>query len=248
MFSEKSLKRKRIVLNLSEKCDILKRLKNGESGAALAKEYNVGKSTISGIKLNEDKILQYNANILSASQKKVMSTAENYHLENAIFLWFLQQRAIGTPISGPIICEKALQLHEKMGGNTNFKASNGWLKNFKARHGIRFFLNDKEIIQEVVKHDITSNELEETEEAEKAEVEEAEDVKKAKVEEPEIEENAEVEEMEEAEPIPSNIDALVAIKTVIKWFKAKLKSNTDDLHHLIRLKELVNSEISNKNE
>nr|XP_012140925.1 PREDICTED: jerky protein homolog-like [Megachile rotundata] len=141
MSCNKSLKRKRVVLSLDEKCDILRRLKTGETGTALSQKYNIGKSTISAIKSNEDKILKYQANMLVngnyGSNKKSMSTAENDHLESAVFLWFLQQRTIGTPITGPILCEKALQLNKKIGGSTNFKASKGWLRNFKARHGIR---------------------------------------------------------------------------------------------------------------
>ncbi|XP_043263622.1 jerky protein homolog-like [Colletes gigas] len=141
MSCDKTLKRKRVVLSLDDKCNILTRMRNGESGSALAKEYNIGKSTIFGLKSNEDKILRYRENILinnrNATKKKVMSAAENRNLDSAIFRWFSQQRVIGTPISGPILCEKALQLNSKMGGNDNFRASNGWLENFKKRHGIR---------------------------------------------------------------------------------------------------------------
>ncbi|KAG5860986.1 hypothetical protein JTB14_029770 [Gonioctena quinquepunctata] len=42
----------------------------------------------------------------------------------------------GNPISGPILCEKAKILAEKL-GYSSFKASNGWLRNFKFRHGVR---------------------------------------------------------------------------------------------------------------
>ncbi|GFU65059.1 jerky-like protein [Trichonephila clavipes] len=43
----------------------------------------------------------------------------------------------GDPISGPLLREKALKLNEKLGGSADFKASTGWLKNFKSLHGIR---------------------------------------------------------------------------------------------------------------
>ncbi|GFW40559.1 jerky-like protein [Trichonephila clavipes] len=36
-----------------------------------------------------------------------------------------------------MLCEKALELNEKLGGSADFKASTGWLKNFKSCHGIR---------------------------------------------------------------------------------------------------------------
>ncbi|GFX77517.1 jerky-like protein [Trichonephila clavipes] len=43
----------------------------------------------------------------------------------------------GYPILGPLLCEKALELNEKLGGSADFKSSTGWLKNFKSHHGIR---------------------------------------------------------------------------------------------------------------
>lgn len=47
---------------------------------------------------------------------------------------------LGEPVTGPLICEKALQFHELLGDFTDFKPSTGWLKNVKARHGNRNFM------------------------------------------------------------------------------------------------------------
>ena len=60
-----------------------------------------------------------------------------------MYTWFIQRRSTGTPISGPLLQEKAKhfssQLH--VNGETpdheSFKASTGWLDKFKDRHGIR---------------------------------------------------------------------------------------------------------------
>ncbi|GFW15747.1 jerky-like protein [Trichonephila clavipes] len=41
------------------------------------------------------------------------------------------------PISVLLLCEKAIELNEKLGGLADFKACTGWLKNFKSHHGIR---------------------------------------------------------------------------------------------------------------
>ncbi|GFU11021.1 hypothetical protein TNCV_344301 [Trichonephila clavipes] len=43
----------------------------------------------------------------------------------------------GDPISGSLLREKAFKLNEKLGGSADFKASTGWLKNFKSLLGIR---------------------------------------------------------------------------------------------------------------
>lgn len=56
---------------------------------------------------------------------------------NSVYTWLLQWQTLGEPVSGPILCKKALILNEKLGGNSDFKA-NVWLaKNFKNRHSIR---------------------------------------------------------------------------------------------------------------
>ena len=56
-------------------------------------------------------------------------------------MWFVQLRCKGTPISGPLLMAKALQLYPLIYPNdpdpSSFKAGTGWLKRFKNRHGIR---------------------------------------------------------------------------------------------------------------
>ncbi|GFX42474.1 jerky-like protein [Trichonephila clavipes] len=52
-------KRKRNVLNIEAKLEILNHLVKRESGASLAQFYNVGKSTISDIKKSRETILNF---------------------------------------------------------------------------------------------------------------------------------------------------------------------------------------------
>lgn len=66
-----------------------------------------------------------------------MKVARNQDLDKATETWFLQKRSSNEPISGPLICEKALEINAKLGGPDDFKASGGWLHKFKYRHGIR---------------------------------------------------------------------------------------------------------------
>lgn len=69
--------------------------------------------------------------------RKTLKSATNVALDEAVFLRVLQKRNEGVPITGPILCEKALMFNEKLNGDTGFKASEGWLYKFKQRHGIR---------------------------------------------------------------------------------------------------------------
>lgn len=132
-------KRKRVVLSLADKLKILEQSDKGVTGKQLAEMYGVGQATISDIKKNKATLLNFVSvleNEDGSSSRKSMKTATNVDLENAVFKWFLQQRSLGNPISGPILCEKAKIFAEKL-GNATFKASNGWLRNFKSRHGVR---------------------------------------------------------------------------------------------------------------
>lgn len=54
-------------------------------------------------------------------------------------MWFKQKRMEGIPISGPMICEKAVQLNSQLKGDSKFNASEGWKWRFCKRHGIRNF-------------------------------------------------------------------------------------------------------------
>ena len=53
-----------------------------------------------------------------------------------MFLWFVQRRNKEKPIFVPLLYIKALDMNRKLGGSNDFKASTGWLKNFKSRRGI----------------------------------------------------------------------------------------------------------------
>ena len=44
----------------------------------------------------------------------VMQLAKEDKLEEALYLWLIQKRSQGTAISGPLLAEKASELHQKM--------------------------------------------------------------------------------------------------------------------------------------
>lgn len=133
-------KRKRVVLSIITKHEIIRKLESGESAAKLAKIYGIGKATITGIKNQKDAIENYlmQADTLDiAVNRKSMMVPKYKNVDDAVFQWFLANKDKGVSISGPILCEKALEFNVKLNGNPNFKASSGWLEKFKSRHGIR---------------------------------------------------------------------------------------------------------------
>lgn len=129
------------MLTIEKKIEIIGQLKKGVAATVLSERYDVPRTTINDLKKNADNILKFASQMESMDgrpkQRKTMKKPKNETLESALYLWFTQKRSEGIPLSGPIIAEKAKQFNEKLNGHENFKASVGWLDNFKNRHGIR---------------------------------------------------------------------------------------------------------------
>lgn len=134
-------KRKRNVVSIETKLEIIKELKKGSTTVALSVKYGIPRQTISDLKRDGDKIESFASQMesldIGKKKRKTMRKSSHEALDVALYLWFVQKRSEGIPISGPILCEKALQFNKNLNGDVNFKASSGWLQNFKSRHGIR---------------------------------------------------------------------------------------------------------------
>lgn len=132
-------KKKFTLLTIKDKADILKKLSAGFSINSLAKSFSVHRSTITRVKRNEHTIKKFVAHSESGpGKRKTLKSSEFPKMERALFKWFATQRANNLPITSDMLKEKAKLFHakiqEKSGG---FHASNGWVANFKKRHGIR---------------------------------------------------------------------------------------------------------------
>ena len=137
-------KRKCVVLTLENKLAILDRLKMGATQEKLASEYGIGRSTVGDLKKSEDKIRSFALTMentaISTKGRKVMRICDDDKLDEAVYLWFVQKRSQDMPVSGPILCEKASELHSQLHEGESvppFQASRGWLWRFCQRHGIR---------------------------------------------------------------------------------------------------------------
>ena len=62
-----------------------------------------------------------------------------YQLDEALYIWFCQQREVNIPISGALLQEKARALFERLYPDTTkkFTASTGFQQRFCKRHGLR---------------------------------------------------------------------------------------------------------------
>ena len=79
------------------------RLEKGGKGTNLSAEYGVSKQQISDIHKNKETSMKF-ADILETSERvkrKLLKVAHDEQLDKVLYVWFIQQRTSGTPISGP---------------------------------------------------------------------------------------------------------------------------------------------------
>lgn len=128
--------KKRIVLGLEEKIEVIDLHKNGKSERKLAEQFHCGKTQINTILKNQDAIKKdYEENCSRGLKRK---RNENFpEINNMVLEWFKCARSKQIPISGPMLKEKALEIAQSL-RIEDFRASNGWLERFKVRHNINF--------------------------------------------------------------------------------------------------------------
>lgn len=129
-------------VSMELKFDALKRLEKGENANKIALELNVGRSTVLGWKNKKSEIESWCLKRIctdSIKDRKTMKCAVHEKVSEALYQWFRVHRDKGTPISGPILQEKALKFYEELkeDGDTAFQASNGWLDRWKQRYGVK---------------------------------------------------------------------------------------------------------------
>ena len=88
-------------------------------------QFNIGKSTLNQICQKEAsfkkfKILKDNLWISSTLKtSKQMKAGSFEKLDTALFIWLKQQREKGCPITGPVLMEKATELHRLLYGESS---------------------------------------------------------------------------------------------------------------------------------
>ena len=81
---------------------------------------------------------EFETNEAPSKQRSARKTG-NEEINKLIWEWFKDMSRRKLPISGPMLQEKALQFAKDL-GNTEFKASNGWLESFRKHNNIAFYV------------------------------------------------------------------------------------------------------------
>lgn len=138
--NENNRKRKHVSLTIIEKIEIIKKLDCGASTRFLAHAYGISPRTIYDIKKQKEKLLNFYMNRdhnAGIAERKSMHAAKSGELDKVLYEWFKQRRSEGLHITGPLLCEKARDLHKELNIEVPYIFSTGWLTRFKQRYGIR---------------------------------------------------------------------------------------------------------------
>lgn len=139
--SKSGEKRKHVTLTINQKLEIIKRLEKGENKNILMNEFNVGSSTIYDIKKQKDELMKFasqSATTEKLSSRQTLKKPKLEQLDSVLYKWFSAVRSEGKPVTGPMVIEKAKKLGQDLGvAESECNFSDGWLRNFKFRHGIR---------------------------------------------------------------------------------------------------------------
>ena len=115
--------KKRKLVSLSTKLDILQEIDAGESIRAVAERLRVSKGTVQAAKKSRQSI-EAEADSNRSLSKGRLAIQSNSNV--LLWRWFSQVRQQGFAISRPVLQGKALEVASRM-GMQEFKASQGWL-------------------------------------------------------------------------------------------------------------------------
>nr|CCA13972.1 AlNc14C1G108 [Albugo laibachii Nc14] len=112
---ESGTKRKRVVLSIFEKHQVLQRLDLGEQPILIARDFGISRQQVSDIKKNKERILSFciDAKHLSSLRKKTLRAAQNdYHpgVEQGLYRWIIRQRFLGRNITSDMLISKVSDL------------------------------------------------------------------------------------------------------------------------------------------
>lgn len=126
-------------LTLEQKNKALNLLRT-KSFTSVSKLTNIPRTTLYSIKRSETRVRQgLNLKRATLKTRKRLRVSTHPQLNDQLYAWFLKKRSAHMPISDKLLGAKCQQLHKKMCSiqNCMFKASQGWIKSFKAERGLR---------------------------------------------------------------------------------------------------------------
>nr|XP_029723027.1 jerky protein homolog-like [Aedes albopictus] len=139
-------KRKHNTLTLERKLQVIEQLDAGNASLErIARQFNICKSTVLNISRQRDSIQTAENRFRESgvSGRRTVKKARFCDLEEALFMWMLQERNkkhILTPDAVKVKAEllfKMFKEKERYSNEMEFVATNGWYDRFRKRYGLR---------------------------------------------------------------------------------------------------------------
>ncbi|KAI9293105.1 hypothetical protein K502DRAFT_367026 [Neoconidiobolus thromboides FSU 785] len=139
----------RKAIDISTKLEIIKQADQGFPHKTIAEQFKIGRSTVTKIILNKDKIKLLKEGVFNKLRKRIRLTGYD-HLENRL-LQLCSEGAILTTdsflrlnedITGDVIANKAKTLLEELSIN-NLTIDNSWLIRFRRKYKLKFKMSEK---------------------------------------------------------------------------------------------------------
>jgi len=138
-FSEVPVKRRKVVLTIEKKLEVLDLLQKKTSYTVIAEKYGISRSDI---KNSENKLRPFKEKMTEMGIKEVktnsMTMGSFDKLDEALYIWFKQQHKKDVAVSGSLLQEKAKILYSRLYPDTTtpFCASTGFKWRFCKRHNL----------------------------------------------------------------------------------------------------------------
>ncbi|ETW00204.1 hypothetical protein H310_07601 [Aphanomyces invadans] len=146
-------KRKRVVVSLYQKQQVLHRLDNGEKPVDIAALLGISRQQISDIKKNKERIMRFcgDAKHLASLRRKTLKVADDEAypaVERELYRWMVTEKVHQKPVTHEALHQKAAELIAQVTGNTQASLKHedssswpgvtpAWMKSFKKRYGIK---------------------------------------------------------------------------------------------------------------
>ncbi|KAG7385047.1 hypothetical protein PHYPSEUDO_001983 [Phytophthora pseudosyringae] len=143
-------KRKRVVLSIHDKQQVLQRLEAGEQPIAISRAFGISRQQVSDIKKNRERIVAFciDAKHMSTLKRKTLKATSEYHpgVEQELYRWIIRQRKLGREVSAESLSAKTTDLfmqYSSDDAHMSFKVIANWLRHFKKAHGIKSLGEDE---------------------------------------------------------------------------------------------------------
>ncbi|XP_043251114.1 jerky protein homolog-like [Colletes gigas] len=125
---------KKPAISIQQKLDILHKLNSGVSVVKVACEYCLHPTTVRRIRRNGLTVHGPGGESDQIQKKKLRESIEE--LEIYLHAWLVERKALGKPITDPLLQEQARHVAGQFVEGNEFEASNEWLAKFKNRYYI----------------------------------------------------------------------------------------------------------------